>query len=134
MNFLRLENGEWDGADDCSYVARFAHDSKYLYIAGIVRDQLWFNAGGPDNPWVGDDLEVYIDSNPVDKQFQKDLNENDVQFIFIPDHISQNGNGVFIWRADRYPGVMAASRLTPLGYTLEIAIPKDVHAGVEGKP
>ena len=122
----RPENGPWSGPADLSATVRAAHDAKFLYLAVQVKDQLWFNAGGSEFPWAGDAVEVYLDANPIASQFQKGTNLNFAQFIFVPDHIYEAGDGIFIWRADKFPGVVAASRLTPVGYTMEVAIPKSV--------
>lgn len=119
-------HGAWMGKDDLSAQVRAAVDSTTLYLSGMVRDQLLFNEGNADTPWVGDEFEVFLDANPPEKRFQSGTNENFAQFIFVPEHLWSHSTGTFIWRAAKYPGVIAASRLTPLGYTFEVAIPKDV--------
>ena len=119
-------HGAWLGVDDLSARVRAAVTADTLYISGTIRDQLLFNEGNADAPWVGDEFEVFIDANPPEKRFQAELNENYAQFIFVPEHLWENSTGTFIWRTAKYPGVTAASRLTPLGYTFEVAIPKDV--------
>jgi hypothetical protein len=126
--------GPWEGEDDLSITVRAAHDSANLYVGGTVRDQLLFNEGTADDPWVGDDVEIYIDANPIDQQFRDGVNENCVQFIFIPEHINQNGHGVFVWHSDKFPGVIAASRLTPLGYSFELRIPTAVIPNWKANP
>ena len=118
--------GPWTGPDDLSAKVRAAVDSNTLYVSGTIRDQYLFNEGDADQPWVGDDFEVFIDANPPETRFLDGTNENFAQFIFVPEHLWANTRGTFIWRAAKFPGVVAASRLTPLGYTIEVAIPMDV--------
>ena len=122
-----LMRGTWNGPDDLSYRVTAATDSRYLYLLCVVRDSLLYNGGDEENPiapWRGDDVEVYIDANPPSGRFQKSLNENTEQFIFVPEHLWAGVKGTPIWGAGNFAGVRAASRLTPTGYVMEVAIPK----------
>ncbi len=123
---IQAGHGAWLGSDDLSAHVRAAVDSTTLYVSATVRDQLLFNEGNADAPWVGDEFEIFLDANPPAQRFQPGTNENFAQFIFVPEHLWQHTTGTFIWRSAKYPGVVAASRITPLGYTIEVAIPKDV--------
>lgn len=119
-------HGAWMGPDDLSAHVRAAVDSTTLYVSATIRDQLLFNEGNAESPWVGDEFEIFLDANPANTRFQDGTNENYAQFIFVPEHLWPHAHGTFIWRSAKYPGVVAASRITPLGYTIEVAIPMDV--------
>ena len=118
--FLGLEKGPGDiSLDACAAV-----DAKNLYILADVHDDLLFNQAEYLEPWVGDDFEVFLDANDPAKRFNATLNENNIQFLFVPAHINLAFTPGFALRAETYPGLQFATRLRPFGYTIEIAIPK----------
>ena len=119
-------HGPWLGKDDLSAQICAAIDGKTLYLCGTVRDQLLFNEGTVDTPWVGDEFELFLDVNPPEKRFVSGTNENFAQFIFVPAHLWEKQPTNFIWSTVKKHAVSAASRLTPLGYTFEIAVPMAV--------
>ena len=132
-----LMRGVWNGPDDLSYRMMAATDSKYLYLIVLVRDSLLYNGGDEENPkapWRGDDVEVYIDANPPHGRFQKGLNENTEQLIFVPEHLWAGEKGTPVWGAGNFAGVRAASRLTPTGYVMEVAIPKAIFPNWKAHP
>ena len=119
-------HGLWQGSDDLSAHVRVAVDATTLYVSATIRDQLLFNEGNADTPWVGDEFEIFLDANPPDKRFQHGTNRK-LRPVYLRARASVAARERnFIWRAAKYPGIVAASRITPLGYTIEVAIPKDV--------
>lgn len=119
-----LMRGALMGPADFSVYPEAAVDDQYLYISANITDQIMMHAGTAETAWDGDDFEVYVDASPADKRFAEGINTNSKQFIFVPENIMDGVEGTFIWHAKDNPGVKAASRLTPMGYTIEVAIPK----------
>jgi len=117
--------GWYFGKDDCSVTLHFAHDTDYLYIRAEVRDQVLFNTADPETPNLGDDIELFIDANGPDKRFAETNNENVRQIMLVAGDINPAWREPHIWQSDKTAEKpRAASRLTPHGYTMEIAIPK----------
>jgi hypothetical protein len=124
LGSANTDRGAYQGPQDMSFDVRLAADGSNLYILADIHDQLLFNDAGKDDIYNGDDVEVYVDANPPDKQFAKDKNDNVHQFIFIPAYMNPGFPDGLIWQADQYPGVQMASRLHPWGHTIKIKIPK----------
>ncbi len=118
------QRAPWTGADDLSFTLLTAHDTNYLYVAASVRDQVLINEGGPDDPWIGDDFEVFIDASPPALRYADGINENCLHFTFVPQRLWNGSSETFVANVQRLPGVLAVSRLTPTGYTIEVKIPK----------
>ena len=117
--------GKYFGRDDCSVVLHFAHDTDNLYILAQVRDQALFNTARPEEPNLGDDLELFIDANAPGERFAETKNDNVRQIILVPGNVNPAWRETFVWQSDKSAGKpRAASRLTPGGYVMEIAIPK----------
>jgi hypothetical protein len=73
---------------------------------------------------LGDELELFIDANAPQDRFGDKYNENSRQMIFVAGHVNPKWPAALIWQKEKNPGVKAASRLRPWGYTMEIQIPK----------
>jgi len=117
--------GKYFGRDDCSVALYFAHDTDYLYILAEVRDQALFNNAPPESPNLGDDLELFIDASGPEQRFADTNSENTRQIMLVAGDINPAWREPFIWQSSQTAEKpRAASRLTPWGYTMEIAIPK----------
>jgi hypothetical protein len=128
------DRGEYRGPDDCSAVVQLAHDSNNFYVLADVHDQFLINTSDENHPWFGDDFELFIDANPPDARFADKPNENVRQLVFVPAYVNPKWTKTFIWDAKRNPGVEAASRLRPWGYTIEIKIPKALFPAWKANP
>ncbi len=125
LMFFNPDQGEYAGPDDMSFEAWLANDKDNFYVLAHVRDQLLFN-DAEANFWEGDDLELFIDANPVATRYAKARNENCIQFMFLPRHmsLSRATDAKAMWTDKPIPGLQMASRLRPCGYNMEIKIPK----------
>ncbi len=125
LMYFNVDQGDYAGPDDLSFDAWLACDKNNFYILAQVRDQLLFNDAGA-NFWEGDDLEFFIDANPADARYSNKRNENCVQFMFLPRHMSltRSTDEKAVWTDKPVPGLQMASRLRPWGYDMEIKVPK----------
>lgn len=120
------DRGEYHGEDDCSMTVHLAVDSRNLYVLADVRDNFLVNTADAESPYFGDDFEIFIDANPPESRYAETRNENCKQLIFVPGSINPKWREAFVWQAEQNPGVKAASRLRPWGYTIEVVVPKDL--------
>jgi hypothetical protein len=125
LMFFNPDQGDYAGPDDMSFDAYLANDKDNFYVLAHVRDQLIFNDAAA-NFWEGDDLELFIDANPPANRYAKTRNENCVQFMFLPHHMSltRATDAKAVWTDKPIAGLQMASRLRPWGYDMEIKIPK----------
>ncbi len=134
LEFAYPDRGGFGGASDHSYNLWAAMDAQYLYLYAEVRDQVLVSEVGKDEIFCGDDFEVFIDANPPADRFAKKSNENVRQFIFLPAWVNSQQPAGVIWKAEKNPGVKMASRITPEGYALEVAIPKALFPAWQAHP
>lgn len=132
-SFGNPERGDRTGAADASFTATVASDAKYLYVLVDVHDQLLINDGTAETPFFGDDFEIFIDANPPETRFTK-TNENVRQLIFLPAYLNPAFPQPLIWQAEKNPGVVAAGRFRPWGYTLEVKVPKALFPNWQAHP
>lgn len=96
-----------------------AYDDDYLYIGVAIVDNVVLNWGLRDGIWSKDRVEIWMDWSPISS------GDDLYQMGVAP--ISANAiPAVWTWRknADKVrDGVRYAGRITPYGYTLEIAFP-----------
>jgi len=128
------ERGSFTGPKDLSLKAWCAVDPENLYVFAEVHDQILINDAGPANAFSGDDLEVFIDANDPASRFAAKTNENVRQLIFVPAFVNPRFKQTFVWHKEQCPGVVAASRLRPWGYTIEIKIPKALFPNWQAHP
>ena len=128
------QRGEWTGPDDLSMTVWLATDSQNFYVLGDVRDQFLTNTSSVAMPFFGDDFEIFIDANPADARFAQAKNENVRQLIFVPSYLNPEWPKVLIWEEATNPGVTAASRLRPWGYTIELKVPKALFPNWKAHP
>ena len=124
VTFAFTDRGVYSGSEDISLTSWLAADKTNLYVLAEVHDQLLINDAGADDCFAGDDFEVFIDANPPAARFGEKYNENVRQLIFVPGLVNPRFPNTFVWKAEQNPGVTAASRLRPWGYSIEIKIPK----------
>ncbi len=127
VGFAYPERGAYQGAADTSLMLWTAVDEEALYLLADVRDQLLINDVADDAVFQGDDFEIFLDTRSLDARYTKRPNDPNVrQLVFIPAFINPRFSQVYLWKAEQYPGVVAASRLRPWGYTIEVKIPRSV--------
>lgn len=116
--------GEYGGPDDLSMTVKVAYDSSFLYVLAQVHDNLLINQSSAEQPYMGDDFEIYIDASPVESRFGTAKGADYRQFIFLPAHLNQAFPRPLIWHAAEMTGVRVVSALRPWGYSIAVAIPK----------
>jgi len=134
LYFTNTDRGVYGGPADCSMEAWLAADAQMIYLFANVHDQSLFNDTRPDNPFEGDDFEVFIDANPPEARFAPAKNDNVKQFIFVPRYINPQMPLGFIWQREQFPGLLMNSRLTSWGYQIEIGIPKALFPAWKAHP
>ena len=115
-----------------------ANDSKNFYIFAIVKDDILVNSTSDENPYEGDDFEVFIDGHSPDKLFGSAAMANTVenyrQFVFVPAQTNMKWKTGFLWKADSFPGVESFSKPIKGGYVIEIKIPKALFPNLRDNP
>lgn len=134
LEYVNTDRGVYGGPSDCAFTVWAADDAGCLYLYAEVSDQLLVNEAEDDDIYNGDDFEVFIDANPPNMRFGNTYNENVRQFIFLPAWVGAKHPAGVIWRAEKTPGVRMASRITPAGYAIEVAIPKALFPAWQAHP
>jgi hypothetical protein len=127
------ELGVWTGADDSSFTVAIVHDAAYLYLFAQVHDQALCNYATADDPFTGDDFEVFISAGPDDVRFEKKTADFR-QLVFLPGRVNPAFPKTLIWQEKENPGVQAASRITLRGYVIEVRIPKALFPNWKAHP
>jgi AcrR family transcriptional regulator len=122
---MYVERGIWAGPDDCSIVAHVAADSENLYVIADVHDEFLANSATPTDPYIGDDFEMFIEAASPESRFAR-ASENYRHIIVVPGRVNLQWPKPFIWQAEQNPGVVAATRMRPWGYTVEVKMPKSL--------
>ena len=128
------DRGQWTGPDDCSMTVWLATDSANFYVLGDVRDQFLTNTSSVAMQFFGDDFEIFIDASPAAARFAQAKSENFRQLIFVPAYVNPEWPKTLIWEEATNPGVVAASRLRPWGYTIELKVPKALFPNWKANP
>ena len=134
LGAVNTDRGQWTSADDCSMTVWLATDSANFYVLGDVRDQFLTNTSSVAMPFFGDDFEIFIDASPAEARFAQAKSENFRQLIFVPAYVNPEWPKTLIWEEATNPGVVAASRLRPWGYTIELKVPKALFPNWKAHP
>jgi len=97
----------WTGADDLEASFRAGWDENYLYLAMKVKDDIYAqNAEGADL-YLGDSLELLLDTDLYGDFYWNDLSYDDYQLGISPGRPDVNGTvEAYLW----YPSSIAGSR------------------------
>lgn len=124
--------GGWKGTDDLSATVRLAWRSEFLFLAADVRDDKLQQHERGGNMWMGDHLELYIDTTPDVEPERKTIGKGQFQFGFSPGNFQNTGDPLTDLKAEGTvfrpvgaapTGILTASKRTEKGYTIEAAIP-----------
>lgn len=121
------EDGDWSGSSDLSGSFTIAWDDDFLYLGVDVTDDLAVQVESGAKLYLGDSLEIQVDTDLAGDFSSDILNDDDVQIGFSPGDWSARRPEAYIWQpsAREQPGSMVhvAAQKTSQGYTLEAAIP-----------
>ncbi len=121
----------WDGSADLSARAMFGWDEKNLYIGVYVTDEEYVQNASGRNLYLGDSLEVLMDTNLTGDFFSTSLSADDFQLGISPGS-PQPGNNpeAFLWFPQALEGgrdeVSTGQRLHGGDWEVEVAIPWSV--------
>ncbi len=121
----------WTGADDLEASYRVAWDSQYLYIAVKVHDDIYAQNATGANLYLGDSLEVLLDTNLAGDLGDRSLSDDDFQLGISPGFGDVTGaREAYLWfprsRTGAQGGVVTAAVRQDGITRIEAAIPWSV--------
>ncbi len=128
--FVVFGEQNWTGPDDLSTSFRVAWDSKYLYLAAKVRDDVYAQNASGVNLFKGDSLELLLDANISGDFFKTQTDGDDYQLGISPGRPDVNGTReAWLWQPTNVAGArtqvkIAATRNESVHLTrYELAVP-----------
>ena len=120
----------WKGSEDLNFKTYSAWDEESLYFAFDVTDDNHSVNDKGRELWKGDHIELWLDADLGDDFTESTKSKDDFQFGFSPGNFTNIKPEVFLWtpnltQIDTQKVDVAAAK-TGYGYTLEVAIPRDV--------
>jgi len=130
-NYVVFGLQNWKNSSDLSSSFKSAYDGNYLYIAVKVNDDVYSQISTGANLYLGDSIEVLMDTNFDGDFYTKNLSPDDYQIIISPGKNTIDGpKEAYLYYPTTKRGsltqVMIASRSREGGYEAEIAIPWSV--------
>jgi hypothetical protein len=122
---------DWSGENDLWGRALFGWDDDYLYVGARVRDDRYVQNESGEDIFLGDSLEILLDTNVSDDYYKEVLDGDDYQLGISPGSPEPGDDPeAYLW----YPSAVDDSDLdvrivaerTDEGYRLEAAIPWEV--------
>ncbi|MBI9045975.1 MAG: hypothetical protein JEZ06_15895 [Anaerolineaceae bacterium] len=122
---------KWVNSDDLGATFRIGWDENNLYIAVKVSDDLYVQNSTGYNMWLGDHIELLLDTNREGDYYSSELTSDDYQIGLSPGYLSTNGlKEAMLWFPRAYMGVKSTVNIASSGgnglYRLETAIPWNV--------
>lgn len=132
--------GYWTGANDLSSSFKVGWDSQYLYVAARVIDDVYVQNSTGNYLYLGDSLEILLDTDLYDDFYYNVLSPDDYQLGISPGLYGIGGTKeAYLWfprtiQGSRNQVLIATTGITG-GYLVEAAIPWSVFNVVpfEGK-
>ena len=121
---FQLEN--WSGPDDLSGRFYCAWDGSFLYLGLDIRDDQHVQASSGEDLYLGDDVEIQIDTDLLGDWFDTELSDDDGQLGLSVWDLLSGQYDAFLWRPTARAGSLSinlAARQTAGGYVLEVALP-----------
>lgn len=127
-NFVVFGLPNWKSAADLSASFKSAYDGNYLYLAVKVNDDIYSQISTGYNLYLGDSVEVLMDTKFDADFYTKNLSPDDYQIVISPGKNSIEGpKEAYLYYPTSIRGsltnVMVASKKLDGGYEMEIAIP-----------
>jgi hypothetical protein len=128
----------WSGSDDLRGSYRVGWDSKYLYLAVKVIDDLYVQNAQGANLYKGDSIEVIIGDNPNGASPSVGMTATDFQVGISPGRpkVGENMEAYLFLpstKAGNLPKVLVGAEPMSNGYRLETAIPWSTFAVTPAK-
>lgn len=108
---------------------KIAWDEQYLYLGVIVRDTKFVQNADGYYIYLGDSLELLLDTDLAGDYASETLSSDDFQIGFSPGDLRDNNPGAeaFLWYPKGDAGTLSSARvggrLTDDGYMMEVALP-----------
>jgi hypothetical protein len=123
--------GNVSGAQDLSGEAYVGWDEDFLYLGVRVVDETYAQGASGDDLYLGDSVEVLIDTRLADDFFVADLSPDDFQLGVSPGSPSPGTNSqAYLWYPRSVEGARAqvniGAQATGDGYQVELAVPWSV--------
>jgi hypothetical protein len=128
VNHVTFGKEKWDNNADLSARVMVGWDNTYLYLAAQVTDEDYEQSAQGAELYMGDSLEVLLDTNLAADFFTKELSPDDFQLGVSPGRGAVGANTeAFLW----FPSSISGARTNVLisvqgmddGYNVEVAIP-----------
>jgi hypothetical protein len=115
----------WDGPADLSSRAFFAYDTRNLYLAASVTDDIVSQPSTGDQLHLGDSLELQLDTDLAGDFQSKTYSTDDWQIGLSPGDFASRRAEAHVWRPEGVDAshIGVAARRTNFGYVLEAAVP-----------
>lgn len=126
--YVVFGNANWTSDNDLNSSVKTAYDSNYLYVAVKVIDDLYVQKATGYQIYLGDSLEILLDSDLTGDYSIKNLNDDDFQLGISGGLESIDGEKeAYLWYPQNIKGkrdqVAIASQRIDAGYMVEAAIP-----------
>ncbi|MCC6148307.1 MAG: hypothetical protein IT308_12165 [Anaerolineaceae bacterium] len=118
----------WSGAQDLSSSFRLEWDNQFFYVAARVIDDVYVQNSTGNYLYLGDSLEILLDTDLYGDFYANQLTEDDFQLGISPGLYGVSGvKEAYLWYPRSVRGtrtqVVAASTAIAGGYQVEAAIP-----------
>lgn len=128
VDYLVYNTGHWSNADDLSGTVMFGWDDYFLYIAVRVKDNEYVQNTTGAKLYLGDSLEVLLDTQVSKDYYLPELSGDDFQLGISPGYAALNNSPeAYLWYPSKLAGsqqkVKIASIAADLGYRVEVKIP-----------
>jgi hypothetical protein len=131
VDYVVFGENRWDDEDDLSALVMFAWDEDFLYVATRVRDEEYVQNARTRELFMGDSLEILIDTNLQGDYFTRSLSPDDFQLGISPGSPGPGDDPeAYLWFPASIEGrrteVEAGAESVADGYYVEAAIPWEV--------
>ena len=126
MHFVVWGSGNWTGEADCSGTVMVGWDEANLFLAVKVRDDVYTQPASGAYLYLGDSLEILLDTNLEADFNDKQLSSDDYQLGISPGSPLGNRIEAYLWFPRTKEGnyaVEVGTRAAGDGYQMEIRIP-----------
>ena len=118
------------GASDLSAKVKVGWDWNYLYLAVQVTDDIYAQKASGSELYLGDSLEVLMDTNLGADFTSEGLSSDDYQLGISGEGLTKDEGEAYLWYPEGAAGskgrVQIQARDTDAGYRVEVAIPWSV--------
>jgi len=128
INTVVYGGGSWESNNDLLGSYRIGWDNTYLYLAVKVHDDRYTQVSTGENIYMGDSIEVLLDTNLSGDLLVTSLSGDDYQIGISPGKLSPGSNPeAYLWYPVSLTGARSSIKIAAIGgdglYRVEIAIP-----------